>query len=610
MLKNENIICISSIDWDFVWQGHQEIMAAFARNSNRVLFIENTGVRVPGIKDASRIQKRIMDWFRGVKGIRKEMDNLYVFSPLILPFPYSRIAWRINCLLILPVLKKWAKIMDFADPIIWTFLPTGTALDLINEIDKKLVVYYCIADFEKLVPDPKKIRKTEEMVIRASDLVFVQGQMLKERCKKYNQNVTIFPFGVNTKVFNGNGHPAERPPDIKDLSGIILGYVGGIHRHIDFELVRFLAQRNPGWTLVFIGPVQVEIHGFSDLQNVVFLKAKEHRELAAYVNAFDVCLIPYELNAYTNTVYPTKLNEYLAMGKPVVSTPLPEIAAFDEKYGGVIYVGKDNAEFENMIKKAISEKQPGLKERRIEAARENNWESRIADMSVLMEVSIEKKKLEAESNWKENLVSFYRAARRKAVRLCIICILGYLFLFKTPFVWFLASPLKISDLPRAADAIVVFGGGVGETGSPGKSTIERARYAAELYLKGYAKKIVFSSGYTYNYNDAGNMRLLALSVGVPDKVILLEEKANSTYENALFSKEILKKSNILLVSSPYNMRRASLVFNKWAKDIKVFYTPVIRCQFYDRREGRRLEQIMALAHEYLGIVYYRFKGYI
>jgi len=189
----------------------------------------------------------------------------------------------------------------------------------------------------------------------------------------------------------------------------------------------------------------------------------------------------------------------------------------------------------------------------------------------------------------------------------------YLILFKTPFIWFLARPLKISDEPQHADAIVVFGGGVGETGSPGKSTIERARYAAGLYQEGYADNIVFSSGYTYIYNDAENMKLLAISMGVPATDITLEQKANSTYENVVFSRDILERNkwnSILLVSSPYNMRRACLVFNKWCDDLKVFYTPVQESWFYDRSYGVRLEQIRAIMHEYFGILYYWFKRYI
>ena len=150
MLKNENIICISSIDWDFIWQGHQEIMSTYAETGNRVLFIENTGVRTPGIRDIPRIKKRIKNWFRGIKGIRKEKDNLYVFSPLALPFPYSKIAKRINRFLLLPGLKRWMKAMDFSDPIIWTFLPTPLSLDIANNLIEKILIYYCIDKFSEL----------------------------------------------------------------------------------------------------------------------------------------------------------------------------------------------------------------------------------------------------------------------------------------------------------------------------------------------------------------------------------------------------------------------------------------------------------------------------
>ena len=85
-----NIVCISTVDWDFIWQGHQEIMSTLAQAGNRVLFIENTGVRWPTLRDLPRTRQRITNWRRGVKGIRRVMDNLYVYSPLVLPFPYSK----------------------------------------------------------------------------------------------------------------------------------------------------------------------------------------------------------------------------------------------------------------------------------------------------------------------------------------------------------------------------------------------------------------------------------------------------------------------------------------------------------------------------------------
>ena len=141
MLKNQNIICISSIDWDFVWQGHQEIMTTFARNGNRVLFIENTGVRSPRVKDVPRLLKRIRNWFKSTRGFRDEGKNLYVFSPIFFPFPYSRAAQFFNNILFVRTLKRWLKVNWFSDPILWTFLPTRTALNLTEQINNKLIVF-------------------------------------------------------------------------------------------------------------------------------------------------------------------------------------------------------------------------------------------------------------------------------------------------------------------------------------------------------------------------------------------------------------------------------------------------------------------------------------
>ena len=614
MLKNENIICISSIDWDFIWQGHQEIMSALAEKGNRVLFIENTGVRTPGIRDISRIRSRIRNWLKGVNGIRKERENLYIYSPLVLPFPYSRAARWINRHLILAVLKKWMKVVDFSDPIIWTFLPAPLSLDIADSLMKKLIVYYCIDNFSVSSSSAKKIRRSEEKLLRRSDLVFVTSEELRDKCSKYNSNVYKFPFAVSFEKFEkARLKNTETPDELKNIKRPIVGYVGGVHKWVDQGLINELAKKHTDYSFVFVGPIQTKVTELLKLKNVHFLGKKDHERLPLFIKYFDVCVIPYLITDYTRNVYPTKLNEYLALGKAVVSTSLLEIELFNKEYGGIVYMAEDTKAFSGHIEKAIRENEPSFVSKRIEAAQENSWESRIEKMSFTIENELERKKIDREKRWKENLIIFYKTARKKIVRFGIIGLSAYLLLFKTPFIWFVAEPLKISEAPRKADAILVFGGGVGETGGPGRSTIERARYAAELYLKGYSGKIIFSSGYTYIHNDAENMRLMAVSMGVDEKDIILEQKASSIYENVLFSKEILKKNNwdlILLVSSPYNMRRANLVFNKWGKGIDVFYAPVEKSQFYDKNFGVKVEQIRAIAHEYIGIIYYYFKGYI
>jgi uncharacterized SAM-binding protein YcdF (DUF218 family) len=612
MIKKQNIICISSIDWNFVWQGHQEIMSAFAKQGNRALFIENTGVRIPTFKDLPRLKSRVANWLRSVKGFRQEEENLFIFSPVILPFPYSKIAQWINKYMLLNPIKRWMDIMDFHNPIVWTFLPTGTALNIINNIDKKLVVYYCIADFYELADSPKKVKVTEDELIRKSDVIFAQGDALAKKCRRLNDKVYIFPFGVKSEVFENFDKNTRTPAGMEGIKRPIIGYVGGIHRHIDFGMLKAIATAHPDWSIVLVGPIQTDISEISGLKNVFLPGKKDIHDLPGYINEFDAAIIPYRISEYTATVYPTKLNEYHMFGKPVISTALPEIINFNARNNGLVLIGRSQEEFIRCISEAIGQKDSGLYDRRVASAKANSWDSRIEEMSRICEEALEQKTGEP-FDWRKKLVVFYRRARRNTVKLGLAFILLYIVLLKTPFIWFIASPLRISETPQKADVIVVFGGGAGETGSPGKSTIERARQAAELYKSGYADKIIFSSGYTYTYNDAENMKLIALPIINSEKDIILEQKANSVYQNVIFSKEILDKNkwrSILLVSSPYNMRRASLVFRKWGKDIKVVYTPVIQCQFYDRSTGVGLEQIRAIMHEYLGIIYYKFKGYI
>jgi len=624
MLKNKNIICISSIDWDFIWQGHQEIMSTFAKEGNQVLFIENTGVRAPHLKDLPRIKKRIKAWLKGTMGFRNEAPNLYVYSPIIMPFPYSRIARWFNRRLLIRSIKNWAKIMDFYNPIIWTFLPTGTALDIINNLEHKLLVYYCIADFNELADNPKKVNKTEEELIRKCDLIFAQGKVLEEKCRRFNPNVHIFPFGVNIENFTSLQHAdANIPEDIKEISHPIIGYAGGLHKHLDFQLLRSIAQAHPEWSLVLVGPLQHDEHlSLNGHKNIFLLNQKKFSQLPYYIKEFDVCIVPYRRTKYTDTVYPTKINEYHAMGKPVVSTFLPEVEKFNRENDNLIITGKSKEEFVQGILKALNDKDESLVHKRVASAKKNSWIMRINEMSNLIKLELANKS-KKKYDWRKNLMQSYLLAKKRIVKIVFICLAAYLIIFYTPLVWMLADPLRIAQPPRKADAIVVFAGGVGESGKAGQGYEERVQYAAALYKSGFSGHIIFSSGYKYIYNESLMMQSLALSLGIPKEAIELEEKATNTYENVLFSRDILKSRNwkkVLLISSPYHMRRVSLVFNKIDNTLDVYYTPIPNSLYYSHErfdsDGRRIwrqisvEQIKGILHEYLSILYYKIKGLI
>lgn len=625
MFKNENIICISSIDWDFIWQGHQEIMSAFARNGNRVLFIENTGVRVPGFKDILRLKDRLKNYFKGIKGIRKEMENLYIFSPLVLPLPYSRIARFINRRLLFPVLEKWTKIMGFNDPIIWTFLPTPLSLDIIDNLKNKLVIYYCIDSFSASSISAGKIKRHEIRLLKKADAVYVTSKSLYNYCSDYNDKVHIFPFAVNFEEFE-KVRLSKDVPGREELAGIkrpIIGYVGGIHRWLDLGLIEEAAQKYPDYSFVFIGPIQTDTSLLSGLKNIYFLGKKEHNSIPQLIKNFDLCIIPYLITDYTKNVYPTKLNEYLAMGKPVVSTELPEISDFNRNNNNVVMAGKTHRDFMDCIERAISNSNnEALFERRIDVARKNSWDVRIEEMSGIINKTLESK-ANMPLDWKESLLKQYRTAQRRFRKMVFALTVTYFLIFYTPLIWFLARPLKISQVPKNSDCIVVFAGGVGESGKAGQGYEERIQYAVELYKKGYARNLIFSSGFTYVFKEPLVMKALAVSLGVPDEAIILEDKSGNTYENVKFTREILiqkKWDEILLVSSPYHMRRLSLVFNKMAKEIDVSYVPIPKSLFYSREiknfPGKKvlkqinIQQIKGILHEYLGILYYWSKRWI
>ncbi|RKY32732.1 MAG: hypothetical protein DRP74_01970 [Candidatus Omnitrophota bacterium] len=614
MLKGENIICISSIDWDFIWQGHQEIMSSFAENGNRVLFIENTGIRTPNLKDFPRIKQRVRNWLKGTKGIRMVKANLYVFSPIILPFPYSTIAAFINRFLLLSVLRRWIQIMDFNDAIIWTFIPNCVSLDIISKISKKAVVYYCIDNFRAATNLNKNLVRAEKKLLQVSDLVFVTSHNLLDYAKKYAKEAYWFPFGVNIDKFSPEKvRNSQMPAELAGLKSPIIGYIGGIHRWIDKDLIKSAATRLNDYNFVFVGPIQTDVTDLEKLQNVKFLGGRSHERLAEYVKFFDLALIPYKLTEYTKNVYPTKLNEYMALGKTVVSTKIFEVEKFNNRYDKVVYVSDNRDDFVLLIEKALREDSEQLRQRRISIAAENDWGHRIKEMSDLIKTTIEKKKYLAQLLWKESLKNLYRLSYKQVMRIGLICLLSYFLFFKTPFIWLLANPLKINEKPQDADAILVFAGGVGESGKAGQGYEERVLFAAEVFKGGYADKVIFSSGYMYAFKEAELMKRLAISIGIPAEAIILEEKAASTYENVKFSKEILNENSlrsVILISSPYHMRRVSLVFNKIAKEITVHYVPIPNCIYYDDSEGVKLRHIRGIIHEYMGIVYYWWKGYI
>ncbi|MGH3116367.1 MAG: hypothetical protein ACRDQ2_04520, partial [Gaiellales bacterium] len=242
-LRDASIVCLSSIDWDFVWQAHHEIMSRLGAAGNKVVFVENTGgVRSVRASDARRLVQRAVNAIRQMlRGDRRPVPNVTVVAPLLLPFARNKIARFVNDRLLTPLMASKIRRMAGPDPIVYTYLPTANALRLIDLIGgrRAVVVYHSLADYQALAEDPDAMLKTEEELVRRSDLVLVQSAGLRQRFEGLNAHVFDLGIGVNLSVFDP-AKVTEVAVEIRDLPRPVIGYVGGIHEHLDLELLREL----------------------------------------------------------------------------------------------------------------------------------------------------------------------------------------------------------------------------------------------------------------------------------------------------------------------------------------------------------------------------------
>jgi glycosyltransferase involved in cell wall biosynthesis len=378
-LRGESVLCLSTISWDFLWQRHQELMSRLARDGNQVLYVEPLGIRSPGIQDFSRIVRRIRHRVQaGRRGVRQAGENpsagsgrgLYIHDPIIFPFHGSRINDILNEIIVTRTLKRIMRRLGFLEPIIWTYLPTPLALSVIGNIDHKLLIYDCV---DALALNPKGVLVTyaqsETRLLQKADIVFVTSRRLYAERRLLNPHIAYVPAGVNVEHFSR----CERiPNDLAEIEPPRIGFFGGIDERLDLELVACLADSSSEWSVVMIGPVRTDVTRLRKRPNVFFLGTKRYEDLPAYLAELDVLIMPYLINEYTTYIYPAKLHECLATGKPTVATALPELDAFRD----VITVAEDHNQFVQGVVRALQEDEGILRHRRLEVARANSWEAR------------------------------------------------------------------------------------------------------------------------------------------------------------------------------------------------------------------------------------------
>jgi glycosyltransferase involved in cell wall biosynthesis len=256
-------------------------------------------------------------------------------------------------------------------------MPSPAILPLADALPAARLVYDCLDDFAAFHPDAGRIEEAEARLAARADVVFATAEALETRMRRLNARTVRLPNGADGDHFAPAAAAVlPAPPDVARIPGPVLGYVGEMARWFDAELVQALARHDPSWQIVLIGPVHGDgIAPLRALPNVHYLGPKPYRELPAYLHRFDVGLLPFRIDRLTAAVDPVKLYEYLAAGKPVVSTRLPEAS----RHGDAVIVA-DRAAFPAAVATALRQAaDPAGVARRVAIARENSWDRRVAD---------------------------------------------------------------------------------------------------------------------------------------------------------------------------------------------------------------------------------------
>jgi glycosyltransferase involved in cell wall biosynthesis len=230
---------------------------------------------------------------------------------------------------------------------------------------------------------PADLREREEILLASADVVFTGGYGLFEAKSRLHDNVHFFGCGVDAAHF-GRARRSDTPvaADVAELPRPVFGYFGVIDERIDYDLLYALAAERPDGSLVMVGPVvKVDWGMLPQAPNIHWLGQRAYDELPGYVKAFDVCLMPFALNEATEYINPTKTLEYMAAGKPIVSTPVADVV---RNFAPVVRIAGGEEEFVRAVATAAEDPDEARCRAGIALAAESSWESIVRRMSELI----------------------------------------------------------------------------------------------------------------------------------------------------------------------------------------------------------------------------------
>ena len=262
---------------------------------------------------------------------------------------------------------------NFLSPVQWFYDPMAYTA-FAGQMNERAIVYDCMDQLSQFRFCPPELVKRERELLAAADVVFAGGPKIWEEKRRYNSNCFMYGCGVDAGHFGAALLPQRvTPSDVRDLPHPIYGYIGVVDERLDYELLAQLADDNKEGSVVMVGPTaKVDPASLPRRANLHWLGARDYSLLPSYAKAFDVCLMPFALNEATEFINPTKALEYMATGRPIVSTAIQDVV---RQFKGIVVVCRTAEDFSAAAKRGAHQPSVVAVRRGLQLARKNSWGS-------------------------------------------------------------------------------------------------------------------------------------------------------------------------------------------------------------------------------------------
>ncbi|MDO7887382.1 glycosyltransferase [Hymenobacter cheonanensis] len=385
LLTGRDIVVVGQQPWDTALGSNcKDIAREFSRH-NRVLYVNSPLDRNTVLRHRHEpaVQARLAVQRGQASGLQAVAPNLWVLSPgtVLESINWLPAGWlhrqanKLNNKRFAQAIGSGLAQLNFQDFVLFNDNDIFRSFHLKELLAPAVSVYYS-RDFVVAGGYWRKHGLAlEPALIAKSDVCVANSSYLADYCRLHNPQSFDVGQGCDALAPQPAGTPA--PADVRPLPGPVVGYVGALtSARLDLEVLRYLSAQRPQWSIVLVGP-EDEVFKASDLHrrpNVHFLGAKPTAELASYVQSFDVCLNPQAVNLLTVGNYPRKIDEYLALGKPVVATRTEAMRTFEQH----TYLAESKEEYLTLIERALAEDDPGRQRRRRDFAATHTWENSVA----------------------------------------------------------------------------------------------------------------------------------------------------------------------------------------------------------------------------------------